>query len=627
MALGPAELAQVIRVGSDGGIVFSHPLYAAAVYESTPIARRRALHRQLAGVVGEPDEKARHLALATTAPDEDVARMLEDGARQARTRGAWQSAAELLEQARAFTPTDRSDDAVRRGIAAAEHHAHAGDRGRASSLLEGLIERLSAGPLRADALRLLGEVRYNAESFREAVRLFEEAAQNATDPGLLTEIKLDLAYAAYQASPDQLAAIAAHVERALELAASSGDGGLYAQALALHTLSEYLLGRGLSWDRLEQALALEDTGRVIPLQRTPSAVSAQLLLYAGRLSEARHRLTAVRQRAIDRGDESDLSYFLSLLAWLETQAGNLVAAEAFAEDATFVASLTGGKSMLPFACTMEALVAAARGDIDRPRSKCDEATLLSRQTNFRLAGEWIVTARCLAELSVDNMVGVWRAAERVTGYWEANPIRGPVGMWFLPDVLEALIALGELDRATTFLGPFQASAERLDRVWGLATSERCCGLLLAARGDLSRAVDHFQKALTYHAQLDMPFAFGRTLLCLGRVYRRRKLRRDAREALSRALEIFERIGTPLWAAKTRAELDRTHIREAPLGLTPSEQTVAELAASGLTNKQIAKQLFISPRTVESNLARIYAKLRIGSRAELGARMATPAARE
>jgi DNA-binding CsgD family transcriptional regulator len=241
-----------------------------------------------------------------------------------------------------------------------------------------------------------------------------------------------------------------------------------------------------------------------------------------------------------------------------------------------------------------------------------------------LTSTWIVAARCLIELSVDNPTGTWHAAEPLARFWESHRISEPVGLWYLPDALEALIALGELDRAQALLDSFQSCAESLDRVWGMATAERCQALLRVARGDPSGAIKRLERALLHHQRIDMPFEQARTLFCLGRVQRRAKQRKQARETLTRALETFERVGAPLWADKARAELDRTHLREAPTSLTPSELRVAELAASGLTNKRIAERLFMSPKTVEANLARVYAKLGIASRAELGARMAPTA---
>jgi DNA-binding CsgD family transcriptional regulator len=263
-----------------------------------------------------------------------------------------------------------------------------------------------------------------------------------------------------------------------------------------------------------------------------------------------------------------------------------------------------------------------RGDIDRARGECDEAHALAEQTTYVIAIRAIAVARCLAELSVDNVAAAWQAAELLLD--QLSGLRGtwePGALLFLPDALEALIALGELDRAGVMLDMFQQRAKEVDRVWAVATGERCRGLLLAAQGDLVGGAAHLQRALIDHQRLDMPFELARTLLCVGRLERRRKQRKSARSALSRSAEIFDRLGTPRWAAKARAELERTHLREAPGNLSPTELRVAELAASGLTNRRISERLFISPKTVEANLARAYTKLGIRSRAELGARMA------
>jgi len=134
-ALRQAEEAGIVSLSGDGRVRFTHPLYASAVYESTPVGRRRDLHRNLSLQIDDIEERARHLALATAQSDEDVAQLVEEGATHARRRGAWQSAAELYEQACGLTPPERADDALRRAIAAAEHQTHAGDRRRASALL------------------------------------------------------------------------------------------------------------------------------------------------------------------------------------------------------------------------------------------------------------------------------------------------------------------------------------------------------------------------------------------------------------------------------------------------------------------------------------------------------------
>jgi DNA-binding CsgD family transcriptional regulator len=158
--------------------------------------------------------------------------------------------------------------------------------------------------------------------------------------------------------------------------------------------------------------------------------------------------------------------------------------------------------------------------------------------------------------------------------------------------------------------------------WSLATGARCRGLLLSARGELAIAELALEDALVEHERLPMPFELGRTLLALGLLQRRRNERRRSHESLEQARAIFANLGAPLWVARAERELRPLGGRPTSrLTLTPAEQRVAELAASGLTNRQVAAALFISPKTVESSLARVYRKLEIHSRAELGAHIA------
>jgi DNA-binding NarL/FixJ family response regulator len=149
---------------------------------------------------------------------------------------------------------------------------------------------------------------------------------------------------------------------------------------------------------------------------------------------------------------------------------------------------------------------------------------------------------------------------------------------------------------------------------------RCRALLHSARGDLSGAVATAHEAVAEAGNVELRLEVARTLLVAGQIERRCRSKQAARQSLERALEIFEQAGARLWAEKTREELRRTGLRHARPGhLTEAEWRVAELAASGLTNREVAAKLFISPKTVEANLARVYRKLDIHSRAELGAR--------
>ena len=188
---------------------------------------------------------------------------------------------------------------------------------------------------------------------------------------------------------------------------------------------------------------------------------------------------------------------------------------------------------------------------------------------------------------------------------------------FVPDEVEALVALGRVDEAEALLGWFEERARSLDRASALAAVARCRGLLAAAHGDNDDALAHLERALAEHARVRRPFERARTLLVKGSIQRRANRRRDARATLGEALSEFERLGAAIWAERTRNELNRVGGRTAsPDELTPAERRIAELVASGRTNKEVASALYLSDRTVEGHLTSIYRKLGVRSRAEL-----------
>ena len=189
---------------------------------------------------------------------------------------------------------------------------------------------------------------------------------------------------------------------------------------------------------------------------------------------------------------------------------------------------------------------------------------------------------------------------------------------FVPDAVEAMTALGRADEAEPLVEALQRNGDRVDRAWMLAVGARCRAMVLAARGDVNAAVQSARRALAEHDRLPMPFERARTQLLLGQLLRRD--RSEATAMLRDALAVFEQLGTQLWADRARAELTGTSSRSRANGrdrLTPAEQRVAELVASGMTNRDVAAKLYISAKTVEATLARVYRKLGIRSRAELG----------
>ena len=614
--LAVAEDAGLLRVDRDR-VAFAHPLYGAAVYAAAATGRRRAVHGRLAELVADPEERARHLALATAGPDDAVAATLEQAATHARARGAWASAGELLEQARALTSRRHQDAARRRGVRAAELHIHAGDRARARALLEALADQGPRDALRADCLRLLAEISYHEDSFAEAAELLEEALDGLDDRALAIVIELSLCYVRCHHLGD-VARADAHADHGLAEATALGDPGLLAEALAMRAMIDFMRARRVDWSMVERALAGEDRGRLLPLQLRPSILAAQLELGDGRLADARERLTALRAERVDAGDESELALVDVWLAWLETLAGDLVAAAAHADKALHQAALTDSERDRGWALTQRAFVRAHLGDAVGARADSAAADEVCKALGSYEPMLWVAAAHGVLELSVGNAAAAWEAMGPFAERRIAVGGVGPVG--FLPEAFEALVALGELDRASRLLERFEARGRELDRTWVLASAARCRGLLLAARGDLDGALTALEQALAEHERLELKFALARTLLAQGQVRRRRREKRLARDSLERALALFEQMGARLWAERARAELARVAPRATPGELTAAERRVVELAADGRSNKEIANELFVSIHTVEAHLSHAYAKLGVRKRSQLAGRL-------
>jgi DNA-binding CsgD family transcriptional regulator len=234
---------------------------------------------------------------------------------------------------------------------------------------------------------------------------------------------------------------------------------------------------------------------------------------------------------------------------------------------------------------------------------------------------WAGWALALVALAEGDPEGADAALAPFVPMFEAHGVPEPIACFFLPDAIEAMIATGQIERADRLLAMFEDSARRLDRGWALMAAGRCRALLLSARGDLDGASVAAGAAVAVGEGLELRLEYARTLLVAGQVERRRRRKRAAREYLARSLDLFEAAGARPWAGKARGELERVVLRRAEGDeLTETERRVAELAASGLTNREVAARLFISPKMVEAHLAHAYRKLDIHSRAALGARL-------
>jgi DNA-binding CsgD family transcriptional regulator len=310
-----------------------------------------------------------------------------------------------------------------------------------------------------------------------------------------------------------------------------------------------------------------------------------------------------------------------MLAQVECAAGNWSDAGAYADESCGITAWTGHLPYRAVALAAKALIEGRLGRAESARAIAEEGLQLAQRSGLVQASQLNLAALGFLELSLDNPKEtneiLWSLTEGVL----ASGVREPGVLRFMPDEIEALIAIGEADTARSILEPFAGQAETLGRSWALATSERCWGLLHASIGNLPDALAAFDRALQRHSMLDEPFELGRTLLAQGQAFRRIKKWRLARESIGRSLGIFERLGAGLWAHKATTEMARIGGRSpGALDLTPTEQEVAELVGSGLTNREVAHALFLSVSTVEANLRRIYRKLGVRSRTELSRRL-------
>jgi DNA-binding CsgD family transcriptional regulator len=607
-----AALDRGIAEISGGAIRFAHPLWASAAYSAAAAGARQQAHLRLAAVTSDAEARARHFALAAERPSEEVAVALSQAASRARARGAAQSAAECAALAARLTPG--TEQQWRRRIEAADYLFHAGDAISACAQLEALIAELPPGPVRAQARVGVGRIRMYDAGTQAAISVLEPALEDAREEPLLrAEIHHMMAWNC----DHDLSEGRRHADAAVALLEAADAPGRLAGALGAKLWFGFLLGEGLKLDLAERAAALERQARATRAVEGVELPLGALLKSADRLDEARAKLEGVLEAAAREQDESSRFEVVLELGHLECLAGRWPLAERYAAEAAEFVELTGQEELRPAVLGLGGLVDALLGRLDDARAKAAEGLRLaeaSRSTWFALM---TLPVLGFAELSAGQPAQAAAHLARADEVCERIGLREPGRFRLHADYVEALIACGELDGAAEVLGRFTERGHAIGRPWAMATAARCSGLLLAARGDLPAAVAQVEIALRHHEQLPMPFELARTLLVGGQVHRRARHKHDARDMLARAESMFGSLGAATWAGRAREGLSRLGIRPpAPLELTATERQVAELAAAGLTNREIAERMFISLRTTESNLSRVYRKLGVRSRAEL-----------
>ncbi|OYN82369.1 helix-turn-helix transcriptional regulator [Mycolicibacterium sphagni] len=609
--LETAEAHGVIAI--DGSRVqFTHPLLAHAVARGVSPARRRAMHRSIAGAVTAPEVRARHLALADPTGEPATLAALDDAADIARARGAPAAAAELLELA-----VRLNDESPWRRIRLGQCLFASGDLRQARHVLDAAVAELAPGSTRAEALQLLMLVRLHDDSFLEAAELGRRALADCPDPSTL-RVHLLTAVAFAQLNTAQVESALSTAEEAVATARLLGEREPLGRALSMRAMMQFMNGDGFAVADLNQALDLAAPESAMPVAFRPSVQNALLMGWTGHLQSARDALYRAGQHCVARGEEGELMFIAFQLVVFDIWSADLGRAAETADEARQRARLIGGDASLFIGSSLQAAVAAYQGRVDDARTYLQEAMAAGQDSGYVLMLSWAVTIHGFLELSLGNHAQALAVLEPLMPMVDLMPRSTEVlTVGFLPDAIEAMISLGRLDDAEPLVATLERNGGRLDRPWAMAVGSRCRAMLLAARGEVGAAATAARQALTQHDRVPMPIERARTLLLLGKLERRLRHPSAATAALGEALSIFENAVMPLWVSQVRTELDRvTHRGSHPFGLTTTEQRIADLAAAGMNNRDIASTLFITRKTVEVNLTRIYRKLGIHSRSEL-----------
>jgi DNA-binding CsgD family transcriptional regulator len=615
-ALESAEDAGLVRIHA-GSVAFRHPLVRSAVYHAASADEQRAAHRTLAdALTGEEDSDRRawHLAAAADRPDESVAAALEAAASRFAERGGQASASRALERAAELSEDD--DTRPRRLHAAGRTAQYAGDLERAVALAERALAVVRDPVTHAEASLLTWQANEwrgvafdDVELEREAERV---APFDATRASLLLTLSSTAAW--MRLDLERALRTARHSVEICPAAVADGpaDSGWRlwdAAAGARWNLAFVLLllGRPAEADAAIRGLARGD-------------LSLDYHAYVERYDEARSR--AERELRLCRavGNVFGVMWITKSLAVVDLWQGRFSAARAAAAQSLAIAESIAVPRAIAANLAILAWLAAIEGRESEAREYVAHGDDLARSG----LGHAPLQARLQATLGLLEL-GLGRPAvaieklRPVADLAERHGVREPSALPYAPDLIEAYARVGEQEAATRELAKLAELARSVNRRWALAAVARLQGLL-GRDDDLD---EHFGAALELHEQgAGSAFERARTELLYGERLRRAKRRVEAREHLRSAVELFDGLGAASWSEQARRELRASgesiprRDPTAPEKLTPQELQIALQVAEGRTNRDVAGALFLSPKTVEFHLTRVYRKLNIHSRAEL-----------
>lgn len=608
--LAPAEAADLLRPGSGTSITFRHPLIRAAVYQRAPLGQRLAAHRALAEALDAPeqsDRRAWHLASAALGPDAQVADALERTAVRARERGGHTAAAAAYD--RAARLSDGPEDRTRRQALAAQAALESGDVERAGDLARRTAREVSSESLRAGLSQVQALAKFWQGEFPEAHRLLIDAAASiaADDPEQAAGMLVQAIHTGWYLGEPELT----------EVLKRLGDLRLTDEPAVTPVVR--FLGR------------LFDTGPGTPLSltetlaeiRSRGEVSDQVLLILCGVALARGQdgpafdlavSLAARHRAA--GAAGRLPTVLFFAAEADIFTGRLTDARTATVEARDLARDTGQRQWVRQLSSVLAHLDALRGDEAECRAHADVGLEGDTPGSIAPGAPWAHWSLGLLDLGAGRAESALSRFERLTKVPFSHHICATRS---IPDLVEAAVRLGAPDRAAAPFAKLAGWAESVGRPWAEALVLRCRALL-----DDDHAEDLYTRALAIHDREARPIEFARTALLYGEWLRRARRKSEARTHLTEALEVFDRLDLRPWAERARHELsaagapaaDSSGARTTATGLTPQELQIVRLAAEGLSNRDIAAQLFLSHRTVGYHLYKAYPKLGVTSRGEL-----------
>jgi DNA-binding CsgD family transcriptional regulator len=609
--LAPAQQADLVHADAAGGrLVFRHPLIRSAIVQMTSPGERRSAHRALAvALAGDPERRAWHLAEAATGPDEAVARALEDAARSATRRGSASAAVSALVRAGELSPqpVDRS----RRLAEAAFFASVTGQLDRATRLLADARQVPAAATglifaATAAFLLTMGEGDIDA-AHRLLVRALDDSADTAEpDSDWVNDLLYALLFVCeFGARPE--------LWELLESALARFDPeGLTPLRLCYDALTDPARTSYSVRDELARAFAAlpADTAgwQFVPLAWAAVRVDA--------LADYRHLCRRMIERERDGGASAIVVAGLLMLTIDSAYRGQWDEAENLGREGLALADAHGHHLFEGQLRCHLAFVAAARGNVERCRALTDQITTWAAPRRVGLTQAFGWRASAIAALAQGDYEEAYAQASRINP--PGTPSPGLPGRWMIMDLVEAAVHTGRTDEARAHVAAAQqAGIPRISPRVALVTA----GAAALAAPD-HQAGPLFEAALSLPEADRWPFEQARIHLAYGQWLRRTRDTTRARLHLSAALETLDRLDARPWVQRARNELRATGVaittrpdtRTAPL--TAQEREIATLAATGLTNKQIGQQLFLSHRTIGAHLHRVFPKLGITSRAAL-----------